>query len=80
MKLDITDYITSLIDSHMSLDLAEAEFKRIIADDHELRQLYREWCQENGSSERNGFNDYAEEYLSGREAVWETLSDYDDQE
>jgi hypothetical protein len=80
MEEAIAQYMITLIDSHQSLDLAEAEFKRIIADDHELRTQYREWCQEYGSTERNGFYDFGEEYITNRESVWDSLSDFDDEE
>ena len=34
---DITDYFISLLQEHRSVDIAEAEFKRAIAEDDELR-------------------------------------------
>ncbi len=75
---DITQFFISLLDSHGSIDVAESEFKRIIADDSELRQAYRDWCDENGSTERNGFYDFADDYLEGREAKWDVLDEYSD--
>lgn len=63
-----------------SVDIAEAEFKRTIAEDNQLHTLYREWCHDNGSSERNGFLDFCEEYLESQDSKWDSLSDYDDQE
>lgn len=77
---DITEFFIHIIDQSHSYDIAEAEFKRAIADDDELRQLYREWCHEVGSSEKNGFLDFCEEYLADRNEVWNTLSDYDEDE
>ena len=59
--------------------MAEAEFKRAIADDAELHALYREWCHENGSSERNGFLDYCDEYMESQDSKWDSLSEYDDE-
>lgn len=58
---DITEYFNSLISQTGSIDMAEAEFKRAIAEDNELHTIYREWCHENGSSERNGFLDFCDE-------------------
>lgn len=77
---ELTNYIISLIETNGSIDVAEAEFKRILSDDHELRDQYREWCDENGYSPRRGFAEFAEEYNESREAVWDSLSDYDEYE
>lgn len=61
--------------SHGNVDIAEAEFKRLIADDNDLHELYREWCAETGHTERHGFLDWAEEYISNQNSVWDTLTD-----
>lgn len=75
---DITEFFISLIDAHGSLDVAEAEFKRIVADDSELQAEYRAWCEENSVSERRGFSDFCEEYLENRESMWDVLDEYND--
>ena len=49
-----------------------------MADDAELRESYREWCQERGYSTRRGFADFAEEYIEQHDAVWDSLNDFDD--
>lgn len=77
---EITEYFNTLIENSRSIDMAEAEFKRIISDDPTLKELYRDWCHENGHSLRDGFRDYAEEYLDNTDEVWDTLNDYDDNE
>lgn len=75
---DLTEYFDSLLQQTGSIDMAEAEFKRAIADDSELHACYREWCHENGSSERHGFLDYCEEYMQSQDSRWDSLNDYDD--
>lgn len=61
-----------------SIDMAEAEFKKRIGEDEQLRRLYRDWCHEVGSSERNGFLDFCDEYLDSREEMWDSLdNDFD---
>lgn len=77
---DITEYFINIIEQFPSLDIAEAEFKRAVAEDDELRALYRTWCHEVGSSEKNGFMDFSEEYMEGRNDIWNSLSDYDQDE
>jgi len=78
MQNDITEYFISVIRQTQSIDMAEAEFKRSLADDDELRKAYREWCHEVGSTEKNGFLDFCEEYISGQNEVWDSLTDYDE--
>jgi hypothetical protein len=73
----LTDLFDQLLDSHGSVDFAEAEFKRMISDDPELRADYRLWCQDNGHTERYGFLDYAEEFIDMQNSVWDSLTDYD---
>lgn len=73
----LTAYIIQLIEEHHGTDLAEAEFKRFLADDQEMRNDYRDWCDEHGYTMRNGFRDFADEYTSSRDAIWESLEDYD---
>lgn len=61
-----------------SIDVAEAEFKKRIGEDEELRSRYREWCHEVGSSERRGFFDFCDEYLDRQDSMWDSLdNDYD---
>lgn len=74
---DITEVFNHVLSHFGSIDIAEAEFKKMIHEDAQLRQLYREWCHEVGSSEKNGFFDYCEEYMDSQDSIWDTLNDYD---
>ena len=76
---NFTDLFDSLLHNCGSIDVAEAEFKRMIADDADLRADYRQWCLETGHTERCGFMDYADEYLDSQDSVWDSLTDYDSQ-
>lgn len=78
MQDDITEYFISIIRQTPSIDMAEAEFKRSLADDSDLRKAYRAWCREVGSSEKHGFLDFCEEYVDGQNEVWDSLTDYDE--
>lgn len=77
---DLEKYFIQLIVQSGSLDIAEAEFKRQLADDSELRAQYGEWCHATGTTERHGFHDFCEEYLENENNIWNSLRDYDDQE
>lgn len=75
---DIRDYFISLLENHKSIDIAESDFKRAIAEDEDIRRLYRDWCHEVGSSEKNGFKDFCNEYVTENNEVWQSLNDYDE--
>lgn len=75
---DITELFNLIIHECDSIDVAESEFKRRLNEDEELKKSYMEWCHENGSSFRNGFLDYCEEYLEQRNSIWDSLTDYDE--
>lgn len=75
---DITQLFINILRQADSVDVAESEFKKMIGEDDDLHRRYREWCHEVGSSERHGFLDFCEEYLSTRDEIWDNLSDYDE--
>lgn len=77
---EMTDLFARLISQNDSLDMAESEFRRMLVDEPELRRQYREYCREVGTSERNGFKDFCDEYMQKQDDVWNTLSDYDNRE
>lgn len=77
---EITDLFISILNEAPSIDMAEAEFKCRLVDDPELRRQYREYCREQGVSERRCFLDFCEEYWENRDEAWNSLSDFDNQE
>ncbi len=75
---DITQLFDSLLQQYGSIDIAEAEFKRLMLEDAALHQQYSEWCLAVGSSEKRGFFDYCEEYKRSQDSVWDSLNDFDE--
>lgn len=76
---EIENYFRELLKEHRSVDIAESEFKKTMAEDPDLRERYSEWCHVVGSSERKGFRDFCDEYMERMDSVWESLTDYDDE-
>ncbi|MDE6644360.1 MAG: hypothetical protein K2K27_09710 [Muribaculaceae bacterium] len=74
---DFNELIQNLLTQTGALDMAISEFKRMIADDPELKAEYKEWCEQMGYSERTGFSEYAEELIQSQEEKWDSLTDYD---
>lgn len=75
---DITHIFNKIIHQNKSIDVAEYEFKKMIADDAELRENYKEWCHAVGSTEKQGFFDYCDEFKNSQDDIWDSLSDYDE--
>lgn len=75
---NLIDYFIHIIKQSDSLDIAESEFKRSLIDDDDLRRQYREYCREIGTSEKNGFLDFCEEYMQDQDNVWNSLNDFDE--
>lgn len=77
--INLTDLFHNILTNSRSVDIAEAEFKRMIHEDPELHSAYREYCHEVGSSEKRGFLDYCEEYIESQEAIWDDLREFEDE-
>ena len=74
---DITEVFLQVIGQYGSVDIADAEFKKMIHEDAELRSEYREWCDAVNKKKKNGFLDYCEEYLDNQSSIYDTLKDDD---
>lgn len=78
MKQDITAFFNQLIRQSGTMDIAKAEFSRILADDIDLQNDYREWCEDMGYTERKGFDHYCEEYMDSQQSVFDSFNDFDE--
>ncbi len=75
---DITHIFNSLLEQYDSIDIAEAEFKKMLAEDNFLQEEYSEWCHAVGSTEKRGFLDYCEEYKQSQDSIWDSLKSFDE--
>lgn len=75
---DFPKIFQSLLEQTGSIDIANSEFKKMVADDDAMRHEYREWCHTVGSTEKNGFLDYCEEYLDNQNSIWDYVGGLDD--
>ncbi len=75
---DITEIFDNILKACGSIDIADAEFKKMMHEDAAIHEMYKQWCEENGSSEKRGFLDYADEYLDSQASIWDSLNDYDE--
>lgn len=70
---DITETFENIINQHHALDDAEGDFRRLLVDDPGLKRLYRDWCEEQGLSERRGFATYFRERCDQEAERWQPL-------
>ena len=77
---DITEIFISIIEEAPGIDMTEAEFRRLLVDDPPLRKQYKEYCHEQGASERSAFTELCEDYCSDCNSVWDILNDSDNEE
>lgn len=75
---DITEIFDNILQTCGSVDIAHVEFKKMMYEDDTIHEMYKQWCDENGSSEKRGFLDYADEYLDSQASIWDSLNDYDE--
>ena len=75
---DIIQIFDSLIEQYGSIDIANNEFKKLIAEDENIFEEYSEWYHAVGSSEKRGFLDYCDEYKKSQDSIWESLKDFDE--
>lgn len=75
---DITHLFNSLLQQYDSIDIANAEFRKLLHEDEALQEEYSEWCHAVGSSEKKGFLDYCEEYMNSQNSIWDSLNDFDE--
>ena len=45
-------------------------------DDEKLKEAYMDWCEELGLSPKTGYVDYIEEILESENSVWDSLSEF----
>lgn len=74
----ITDLFITLLNDFRTVELANREFRRMIDEDSDLKAQYAEWCEASGYSERDGFDEFAEQYIEEQNSIWDSLSDYDE--
>ncbi|MCM1021541.1 MAG: hypothetical protein NC343_05015 [Muribaculum sp.] len=75
---DITEFFHNLLSQYGSIDIANAELKKLLAEDDTLAEEYSEWCASVGSSEKMGFLDFCEELLDNQQSIYDNLSDFDE--
>lgn len=75
--VDLFKIFDGVLEHARSIDMAESEFKCLLCDNPELRAAYKEWCAEEGTTEKLGFVEYCEMRFDEEETFWDVLNDAD---
>lgn len=75
--IDIIEIFENVLREARSIDMAESIFKCSLCDDPEIRSAYREWCSEEGTTEKRGFVEYCTQRFDEEEQLWDALNDED---
>lgn len=78
----ITDIFDSIINKTSSMDEATGSFKDLIEENHEIKDMYKDWCSEMGYKTKNGFKQYYSDYISSHDddiqSMFETYEEFCD--
>jgi len=72
---DISEILRSLLDQYSRLSEADREFVAMMNDDAQLKEDYKQWCEEYGYDIKTGHTDFLDEILQNRDEFWESLSE-----
>ncbi len=68
---DVTEIMQAFYVKHNDLVISEKRFHETLELDKELRELYKEWCDDMGVSERKGFRYYIEN--QEQDTIWDSM-------
>lgn len=71
--------IEQLLTEFGCADIAESEFFHNLNEDVQLRDEFRQWCDEMGYREKEAFQKCCNDLSDTSESIFDTLSDYDEQ-
>ena len=68
---DVTEIMQAFYAKHNDLVISEKRFHETLELDKQLKELYREWCEDMGVSERKGFRNYIEN--QEQDTIWDSM-------
>ena len=73
---DISDLLRTLLDRHSNTEELDRAFKRMLNSDEQLRDDYRQWCDDMGYSIASGYRDFINEIVESQDSIWDTYHEY----
>ena len=75
---DLVQIFRELLEQYGSVDIANAEFKRLVAEDEALPDVYRQLSHHTATTEKNRYLDFCDEYMNDQDSIWDYLGDLDE--
>lgn len=72
---DISEILRTLLDQYSRLSEVDHEFVNMMNNDPQLREDYKQWCEEYGYDTKTGYQDFLDEQMQDRDEFWEALSE-----
>lgn len=72
---DIAEILRALLDQYSRLSEVDREFVDMMDNDPQLREDYKQWCDEYGYDVKTGYQDFLDELLANRDEIWETMDE-----
>ena len=72
---DIAEILRALLDQYSRLSEVDREFVDMMDNDPQLREDYKQWCDEYGYDVKTGYQDFLDELLVNRDEIWETMDE-----
>ncbi len=72
--IDIIEVFQQILSHNRTIDVADSEFKKMIYEDDEIKIAYKQWCQEEGYTEKYGFIEFCQAYFDEEESRWDILN------
>ncbi len=72
---DIADILRTLLDRNSRASEAEREFREMMREDKNLKQDYKDWCEEQGYDIKSGYQDYIDELIESRDSIWDDIDE-----
>ncbi len=73
---DISDILRELFDRYGNTSELSEEFQRMLADDGQMMDEYKEWCEVQGYKVSHGYQDYIEELVEMQDSIWDNYKEY----
>ncbi|MBR3101988.1 MAG: hypothetical protein IKH19_09570 [Muribaculaceae bacterium] len=73
---DISEILQELLDRYSNTSQLDREFNRMLQEDEDMQEDYREWCDVHGYSTTSGYRDYIDEFVESQDSIWDNYKEF----
>ncbi len=70
--ITITEVFENFFNQYQDMELAEESFRETMQTDSDLKEMYREWCDETGYTNKKGFRSYFQNKHES-DNIWDSI-------